>query len=97
MTTTDPEPRLLLSAKWTNDCQGKKDYDGPILEVSTRYWPRGGGFFVVRYTPSGVTVEPDATPTAIRSEVYRAAHRGLVQKLEDGRYRWVGTTKTTGE
>lgn len=24
---------------WRNDCQGKKDYDGRLVEVSTRYWP----------------------------------------------------------
>ena len=33
-----------LSAQWTDDCQGKKDYDGQVLSISTRYWPRGGGF-----------------------------------------------------
>lgn len=32
-----------LNAKWTDDCQGKKDFDGDILSISTRYWPRGGG------------------------------------------------------
>jgi hypothetical protein len=31
--------------KWRNDCQGKKDYDGRIVHVSSRYWPRGGGYF----------------------------------------------------
>ena len=25
--------------EWTDDSQGKKDYDGPLLSVSTRYWP----------------------------------------------------------
>lgn len=24
---------------WRHDCQGKQDYDGRIVEVSTRYWP----------------------------------------------------------
>lgn len=37
---------MKLQAKWTDDCQGKKDYDGPIIEISSRYWPRGGGFHV---------------------------------------------------
>jgi hypothetical protein len=27
------------AARWTNDCQGKKDYDGRLLDISTRYWP----------------------------------------------------------
>lgn len=37
---------LKLRAKWTDDCQGKKDYDGDILSISTRYWPASGGFSV---------------------------------------------------
>lgn len=35
-----------IAAQWSDDCGGKKDYDGPILSLSTRYWPRGGGFMV---------------------------------------------------
>ena len=30
---------LKPCAKWTDDCQGKKDYDGRLLSISTRYWP----------------------------------------------------------
>ena len=30
---------MKLHIVWTNDCQGKKDYDGDIVAVSTRYWP----------------------------------------------------------
>lgn len=30
---------MKLNAEWTDDCQGKKDYDGDILAISTRYWP----------------------------------------------------------
>lgn len=33
--TTNLKPNV----KWTNDCQGKKDYDGPLVSVSSRYWP----------------------------------------------------------
>lgn len=33
---------MKLNAEWTDDCCGKKDYDGEVLSVSTRYWPRGG-------------------------------------------------------
>lgn len=25
--------------RWEDDCQGKADYDGPLLSVSSRYWP----------------------------------------------------------
>lgn len=35
------------NAKWTDDCTGKKDYDGDVLSISTRYWPAGGGFYVL--------------------------------------------------
>lgn len=37
---------MRVPAKWTNDCQGKKDYDGELVTLSTRYWPEGGGFHV---------------------------------------------------
>jgi hypothetical protein len=26
-------------ARWTPDCQGKQDYDGRLLSISTRAWP----------------------------------------------------------
>lgn len=35
VTTPDTRP----CARWTDDCQGKKDYDGRLLSISTRYWP----------------------------------------------------------
>jgi hypothetical protein len=38
---------LRVPAQWTNDCQGKKDFDGALVMLSTRYWPRGGGFSVL--------------------------------------------------
>jgi hypothetical protein len=48
---------LKLAAEWTNDCQGKKDYDGDIVGISTRYWPRGGGFNLYRKLESGLFIE----------------------------------------
>jgi len=44
--------------EWTDDCQGKKDFDGEIVSVSTRYWPRGGSADVYDVTPRGVAVVP---------------------------------------
>ncbi|HET6497261.1 MAG TPA: hypothetical protein VFH61_18085 [Thermoleophilia bacterium] len=35
-----------LQAEWTPDCNGKQDYDADLLRLSTRYWPRGGGYMV---------------------------------------------------
>jgi hypothetical protein len=42
-----------LRAEWTDDCQGKKDFDGEIVTLSTRYWPRGGGFDLMVRDASG--------------------------------------------
>jgi len=47
--------KLLLDAEWTDDCQGKKDYDAHILSISSRYWPRGGGF-------TGLFIQPGKPP-----------------------------------
>lgn len=27
------------TAKWTDDCQGKKDFDGEVLSISSRFYP----------------------------------------------------------
>ncbi len=65
---------LKTAASWTNDCQGKQDYDGPILSISTRYWPRGGGYWLVDNTngkcsdtadPSRQNIRPSATSAII--------------------------------
>jgi hypothetical protein len=43
--------KMKPNATWTNDCQGKKDYDGQIISVNTRYWPGsndGGTLVVIR-------------------------------------------------
>lgn len=55
---------MRLAAEWTNDCQGKKDYDGEILSVSTRYWPSGGGFHVfdTREPEKGLHLNQDSSP-----------------------------------
>lgn len=52
--------KLKIAASWSDDCQGKKDYDGPILSVSTRYWPAGGHALIVNRTAEGVTMEQEA-------------------------------------
>lgn len=70
------EQRLKLDARWTDDCQGKKDYDGEILSISTRYWPRGGGFqtFDSRKPELGLQgndARPDVKPSANSSLMVR--------------------------
>lgn len=33
-------PKTINPAtRWTDDCQGKKDFDGWLISISTRYWP----------------------------------------------------------
>ena len=57
--------------KWTNDCQGKKDYDGRLISVSTRYWPRGGGFHILDAGSSELRLSDDAS---IKPSAHAAIH-----------------------
>lgn len=60
---------MKLAANWTNDCQGKKDFDGSIVRISTRYWPRGGGVSIWDgrdfRTNSDQTIRPSATAAIV--------------------------------
>lgn len=59
-----------LKAEWRNDCQGKKDYDATLLKLSSRFYPRGGGFSMLD-TSSGHWEEncerPEIKPSASAS------------------------------
>lgn len=55
------ENNRWVAAEWADDCQGKKDFDGPIVSVSTRYWPRGGGMWIFN-TATGHIQENDERP-----------------------------------
>jgi len=63
------ETTVRVPAKWTPDCQGKWDFDGSLVTLSTRYWPRGGGFHVMGpqtggdFVPSS-DIMPDVKPSA---------------------------------
>ena len=67
--------KMTLDAQWTNDCMGKKDYDAPIVEISTRYWPSGGGFLITNRQPGqpvqlqGNDARPEIKPSAKSSLV----------------------------
>lgn len=41
--TTEQKKKAIESFKpaaaWTDDCQGKKDYDGRLIDISCRYYP----------------------------------------------------------
>lgn len=66
---------MTPSATWTDDCQGKKDYDGPLLSICTRYWPsaqeQAAGNHVNLLTPAGNWVshpyESSGRPSATAS------------------------------
>ena len=63
MSIVDKE--LELAALWTDDCQGKKDYDGEICCISSRYWPRGGGFSVFDGKTFSTNGDQNIKPSAV--------------------------------
>ncbi len=74
MKSLDPIPdKMSTVARWTDDCSGKKDYDAPLISLSTRYWPRGGSHLVVHSVPGkpvkieGGEERPEIRPSASAS------------------------------
>lgn len=70
---------LQLDAQWRDDCQGKKDYDGEILSISSRYWPRGGGMDIFDFD----TPELGLQGNDMRPEVKPSAHSSLMLRYKD--------------
>lgn len=68
---------MKVPAIWTDDCQGKKDFDGTLIHISTRYWPRGGGFYVL--TPERRWEGNEARP-----EIHPSAHSTIYLRRADG-------------
>jgi hypothetical protein len=54
--------------EWTQDCQGKEDFDGPILRVSSRIYPRGGSSDVWEFR-GGVLVGKSTTIDPSRQHI----------------------------
>lgn len=52
---------MQLEAEWTQDCCGKQDYDANLVQLSTRFWPRGGGYLMLD-TGTGVIEGNEARP-----------------------------------
>jgi hypothetical protein len=73
--------KLKLAAEWTDDCQGKKDYDGDIVSISTRYWPAGGSTLVFN------TAEPEKGLHRLNSDAKPSATSSLVIWFDAGDYR----------
>lgn len=66
------ETMMRLEAEWKPDCQGKQDYDADLVRLSTRYWPRGGGFLTFDTGTrewAGNEARPEIKPSA-RATIY---------------------------
>lgn len=78
---------LKLNAQWTDDCCGKKDYDGDILSISTRYWPKGGGFRIFDSSMPQLGLQksedvfPNAPPSAHASIMLRTPDAGVSESV----------------
>ena len=72
-----------IAAKWTPDCSGKQDFDGRIISISTRYYPRGGGFMLMNRTEDGVTIEENEDRPEIKPSASAAIHLDFF-KFYDG-------------
>lgn len=62
--TMDRVDQFKVPAAWTDDCQGKKDFDGELVSLSTRYWPAGGGFSAIIPGRGWVDNPADCKPSA---------------------------------
>jgi hypothetical protein len=58
---------MKLEISWTDDCQGKKDYDGSIVAISTRYWPGNATVFDSSHPELGLHETPMGKPSALSS------------------------------
>lgn len=50
--------------RWTQDCQGKEDFDGKLASISTRIYARGGSTHV--WGPEGFTDKDSPSRQHIR-------------------------------
>lgn len=55
---------MLNGIEWTDDCQGKKDYDGDLVQLSTRYWPGHHTVFDTVTPEKGLHEVPGGKPHA---------------------------------
>jgi hypothetical protein len=68
---------VKIATTWTDDCQGKKDFDGDILRISTRYWPLGGGMYI--YIPD----DPRGLHRSDDPSIRPSAHSTIILSYED--------------
>ena len=65
-------------ATWTDDCQGQKDFDGPLIWISTRYWPgpEGGGSMLIENRPRAL-LKISTVPYGPKPSAHSAIHLRL--------------------
>ena len=56
---------MKCEINWTDDCQGKKDYDGDIVCISTRFWPGPLTVFDSAHPEKGLHEIPGGEPSAV--------------------------------
>jgi len=78
-----------VPATWENDCQGKKDYDAELVSLSTRYWPKGGGFSAI--------IDGKWEENENRPHIKPSAKSAILLKLPDDEYVEVVAKEFEGE
>jgi hypothetical protein len=76
--TTAPQ----IPAQWTDDCQGKKDFDGHLVSISSRYWPRGGSAVIFQ----GSTFVSDGSDPARQKRIPPSAKSSIVIRVGPEQY-----------
>lgn len=66
-----------IASHWTPNCQGKQNFDGPVVELSIRYWPRGDGFITFD-SQTGECRENKVEPSATSAFVIRDVDHDFV-------------------
>lgn len=76
--------KAAYNLEWVPDCHGKQDYDGTLVSLSCRMYPRGGGFIQVD-TKTGEVEEnsdrPDIPPEAEASILLGDPFQGPYETL----------------
>ena len=87
-----PNEQAEYNLTWQPDCQGKWDYDGRLVSLSSRYWPRGGGFHVL--DPNKGILEGNET----RTETIPTATASIcIGDLAEGPYETIITADFCGD
>lgn len=79
---------VLEGIEWTLDCQGKQDFDADLVRLSSRFYPRGGGFAIITRNENGeVKIEdndarPEVKPSAVSSIYFR--DKQIAERWFDG-------------